>query len=122
LTGRARRVTLRNSRACLVRTMGVEPILPVGKRILSPLRLPFRHVRLTVNSMAYRQERSEDNSRGGQALPPGCHPLRWAETRAPIVGGSNAVLPAVDCLGDAPELDRSGYSATASPQQSQFPD
>lgn len=29
----------------LVRTMGVEPIPPFGERILSPLRLPFRHVR-----------------------------------------------------------------------------
>ena len=34
----------------LVRTMGVEPIPPCGERILSPLRLPFRHVRLTGNS------------------------------------------------------------------------
>jgi hypothetical protein len=31
----------------LVRTMGVEPIPPFGERILSPLRLPFRHVRLS---------------------------------------------------------------------------
>jgi hypothetical protein len=30
----------------LVRTAGVEPALPMGKRILSPQRLPFRHVRL----------------------------------------------------------------------------
>ena len=34
--------------------MGVEPILPVGKRILSPLRLPFRHVRMIDNSIVYR--------------------------------------------------------------------
>ena len=31
----------------LVRTVGVEPTLPIGKRILSPQRLPFRHVRLS---------------------------------------------------------------------------
>ena len=29
----------------LVRTAGFEPALPIGKRILSPQRLPFRHVR-----------------------------------------------------------------------------
>ena len=29
----------------LVRTVGIEPTLPIGKRILSPQRLPFRHVR-----------------------------------------------------------------------------
>ena len=31
----------------LVRTVGVEPTLPYGKRILSPQRLPFRHVRIS---------------------------------------------------------------------------
>ena len=30
----------------MVRTAGFEPALPYGKRILSPQRLPFRHVRL----------------------------------------------------------------------------
>ena len=35
----------RRAVAELVRTMGVEPIPPFGERILSPLRLPFRHVR-----------------------------------------------------------------------------
>lgn len=31
----------------MVRTAGLEPALPsYGKRILSPLRLPFRHVRM----------------------------------------------------------------------------
>src|ERR1043166_9141357 len=34
----------------LVRTMGVEPIPPFGERILSPLRLPFRHVRFRPGS------------------------------------------------------------------------
>ena len=29
----------------LVRAAGIEPALPYGKRILSPLRLPFRHAR-----------------------------------------------------------------------------
>ena len=29
----------------VVRTAGFEPALPNGKRILSPQRLPFRHVR-----------------------------------------------------------------------------
>ena len=29
----------------MVRTAGFEPALPYGKRILSPQRLPFRHVR-----------------------------------------------------------------------------
>jgi hypothetical protein len=33
--------------------MGVEPIPPFEERILSPLRLPFRHVRLVDNSMVY---------------------------------------------------------------------
>ena len=32
-------------RVVLVRTVGIEPTLPKGKRILSPQRLPFRHVR-----------------------------------------------------------------------------
>ena len=32
-------------RVVLVRTAGFEPALPIGKRILSPQRLPFRHVR-----------------------------------------------------------------------------
>ena len=32
-------------RLVLVRTAGFEPALPNGKRILSPQRLPFRHVR-----------------------------------------------------------------------------
>ena len=31
----------------MVRTAGFEPALPIGKRILSPQRLPFRHVRPT---------------------------------------------------------------------------
>ena len=34
------------SRSAMVRTAGFEPALPNGKRILSPQRLPFRHVRL----------------------------------------------------------------------------
>ena len=29
----------------VVRAVGFEPTLPYGKRILSPLRLPFRHAR-----------------------------------------------------------------------------
>ena len=29
----------------LVRTVGIEPTLPIGKKILSLQRLPFRHVR-----------------------------------------------------------------------------
>ena len=32
-------------RVAMVRTVGIEPTLPIGKRILSPQRLPFRHVR-----------------------------------------------------------------------------
>jgi len=32
----------------LVRAAGIEPALPYGKRILSPLRLPFRHARRFV--------------------------------------------------------------------------
>jgi hypothetical protein len=32
-------------RAKLVRTVGIEPTLPIGKKILSLQRLPFRHVR-----------------------------------------------------------------------------
>ena len=31
-------------RGTIVPTVGIEPTLPEGKRILSPLRLPFRHV------------------------------------------------------------------------------
>lgn len=29
----------------LVRAVGIEPTFPYGRRILSPLRLPFRHAR-----------------------------------------------------------------------------
>ena len=32
-------------RVLMVRTVGLEPTLPYGKGILSPQRLPFRHVR-----------------------------------------------------------------------------
>jgi hypothetical protein len=32
-------------RVVLVRTVGIEPTLPFGKKILSLQRLPFRHVR-----------------------------------------------------------------------------
>jgi hypothetical protein len=38
--------SLVNLWVALVRTAGFEPALPYGKRILSPQRLPFRHVRL----------------------------------------------------------------------------
>ena len=31
--------------AAMVRTVGIEPTLPFGKKILSLQRLPFRHVR-----------------------------------------------------------------------------
>src|SRR3954451_21211728 len=34
----------------MVRTAGFEPALPIGKRILSPQRLPFRHVRLPASA------------------------------------------------------------------------
>jgi hypothetical protein len=33
------------SRITMVRTVGIEPTLPIGKKILSLQRLPFRHVR-----------------------------------------------------------------------------
>ena len=36
----------------LVRTVGVEPTLSYEKRILSPQRLPFRHVRLSSSRPA----------------------------------------------------------------------
>ena len=42
----------------MVRTAGFEPALPNGKRILSPQRLPFRHVRLS----------SHGDGRAGQGL------------------------------------------------------
>ena len=37
------RLPLRNSLTGLVPEAGLEPALPCGKGILSPLRLPFRH-------------------------------------------------------------------------------
>jgi hypothetical protein len=45
-----------------VRTMGVEPIPPFGERILSPLRLPFRHVR-------FRHEKSQNYACCGHSMP-----------------------------------------------------
>ena len=46
----------------LVRTMGVEPIPPFGERILSPLRLPFRHVR-------YWPEKPQNYACSGNSIP-----------------------------------------------------
>ena len=37
-------------RVAMVRTVGIEPTLPIGKRILSPQRLPFRHVRSATSA------------------------------------------------------------------------
>jgi hypothetical protein len=53
LTGVARKSCKKKS---MVPEVGFEPTLPCGKRILSPLRLPFRHSGLLMSIKMPRQE------------------------------------------------------------------
>jgi hypothetical protein len=47
---------------------GLEPTLPRGKRILSPPRLPFRHLGLVVNG--WKRRRADSNRRMGVLQTP----------------------------------------------------
>jgi hypothetical protein len=47
---------------------GLEPTLPCGKRILSPPRLPFRHLGLLMDS--WKRRRADSNRRMGVLQTP----------------------------------------------------
>jgi hypothetical protein len=46
----------------MVRTAGLEPAFPVGRQILSLLRLPFRHVRILANAKMLLQSHGTANN------------------------------------------------------------
>ena len=72
----------------MVRAVGIEPTLPCEKRILSPLRLPFRHARWPLGCLhraapGRHWRKSKCLPAGGERLCRDCHALAsFAQPRA----------------------------------------